>query len=66
MTVVPADKVLAQNAGRLLAPPEEARLSLAVRFCLAPARRDGLPAWTSDQHWKKIADAVDVKVAAIR
>ncbi|RZM05038.1 MAG: VapC toxin family PIN domain ribonuclease, partial [Sphingomonas sp.] len=27
---------------------------------------DGLPAWTSDQNWKKIADAVEVKVVTIR
>ena len=44
----------------------EAGLSLGDRFCLALARRDGLPAWTSDQNWKKIADAVEVKVVTIR
>jgi ribonuclease VapC len=66
LTVVPADKVLAQIAGRLRATTAEAGLSLGDRFCLALAQRDGLPAWTSDQNWKKIADAVEVKVVTIR
>ena len=40
--------------------------SLGDRFCLALALRDGLPAWTSDQNWKKVADAAKVKVVTIR
>ncbi|KHL25373.1 twitching motility protein PilT [Croceibacterium mercuriale] len=66
LTLVPADKALAQIAGRMRAATAEAGLSLGDRFCLALARRDGLPAWTSDQSWRKIADAVEVKVVAIR
>jgi ribonuclease VapC len=66
LTVVPTDKALAQIAGRLRASTAEAGLSLGDHFCLALARRDGVPAWTSDQNWKKVADAVDVKVVAIR
>lgn len=66
LTVVPAAKPLAQIAGRLRAPTAEAGLSLGDRFCLALARHDGLPAWTSDQNWKKVADAAGVKVVAIR
>lgn len=66
LTVVPADKALAQIAGSMRAATAEAGLSLGDRFCLALARRDGLPAWTSDQNWKRIADAVEVKVVAIR
>jgi ribonuclease VapC len=66
LTVVPADKALAQIAGRLRAATAEAGLSLGDRFCLALAQRDTLPAWTSDQNWKKIADAVEVKVVTIR
>jgi ribonuclease VapC len=61
LTVMPADKALAQVAGRLRATTAE-----ADRFCLALARRDGLPAWTSDQNWRKIADGVEVKVVTIR
>ncbi len=66
LTVIPADKALAQIAGQLRASTAEAGLSLGDRFCLALARRDGLPAWTSDQNWKKVADAVEVKVVMIR
>ena len=66
LTVVSADKALAQIAGRLRAVTAEAALSLGDRFCLALARRDGLPAWTSDQNWKKVADAVEVKIVTIR
>jgi len=66
MTVVAADHALATLAGRLRAVTAEAGLSLGDRFCLALAQRDGLPAWTSDLDWKKIADATQVKVIAIR
>ena len=66
LTVVPADKALAQIAGRLRAATAEGGRSLGGRFCPALAQRDGLPAWTSDQNWKKIADAVEVKVVTIR
>ncbi|WP_010165263.1 type II toxin-antitoxin system VapC family toxin [Sphingomonas sp. PAMC 26617] len=66
MDVVAADPALATLAGRLRAVTAEAGLSLGDRFCLALAQRDGLPAWTSDQNWKKVADAAGVKVVAIR
>jgi ribonuclease VapC len=66
MTVVPVDKALAQLAGRLRAVTSEVGLSLGDRCCRALARRDGLPAWTSDLAWKAIADAAQVKVVAIR
>ena len=66
MDVVMADSTLATLAGRLHAVTADAGLSLGDRFCLALAKRDGLPAWTSDQNWKKVADAAGVKVVAIR
>ena len=66
VVVVPTDKGLAKIAGRLRAVTAEAGLSLGDRFCLALAVRDGLPVWTSDQNWKKVADAAKVKVVAIR
>ena len=66
MTVVPADRALAQLAGRLRAATAAAGLSLGDRFCLALAYRDELPAWTGDLDWKKVADAAQVKVVAIR
>lgn len=66
MEVVSADRALATLAGRLRTVTAEAGLSLGDRFCLALAQRDGLPAWTSDQSWKKVADAAGVKVVTIR
>jgi PIN domain nuclease of toxin-antitoxin system len=66
MVVVPVDKALARLAGRLRGVTAEAGLSLGDRVCLALAQRDGLPAWTSDQAWRKVADATGVKVVAIR
>lgn len=41
-------------------------MSVGGRMSLALAQRDGLPAWTSDLGWKKVADAAGVKVATIR
>lgn len=66
MTIVPVDKTLAKIAGRLRAITPEAGLSPGDCTCLALARRDGLPAWTSNPHWKDIADAAEVKVVVIR
>jgi len=66
MTIVPADKGLAQLAARLRAVTAGHGLSLGDRFCLAMAQRDGLPAWTSEQRWKAVADAAKAKVVAIR
>ena len=65
-TLVPADASLAWEAGRLRADTAEAGLSLGDRFCLALAKREGLPAWTADNVWKTIAGASNVKVVLIR
>lgn len=64
--LVPADIDLAREAGRLRIHTVTGGLSLGDRFCLALAKRDGLPAWTADRQWKTIADAAGVKVVAIR
>ncbi|MBA4046617.1 MAG: VapC toxin family PIN domain ribonuclease [Erythrobacter sp.] len=48
MTIVRADKALAQLAGRWRAVTADHGRSLGDRFCLSLAKRDGLPAWTSD------------------
>jgi len=53
-------------AGRLRAATAEAGLSLGDRFCLALARRDGLPALTADKQWRTVADAAGVAVSVIR
>lgn len=66
LMVVAVDKGLAQLAGRLRAATASAGLSLGDRFCLALARRDDLPAWTSDAQWKTVAEAAEVKVVTIR
>lgn len=66
MTIVPADKALAQLAGRLRSVTAEAGLSLGDRFCLALAIRDGLPAWTADKAWRTVADAARAEVVIIR
>lgn len=66
MTIVPADKALAQLAGRLRAVTADAGLSLGDRFCLALAIRDGLPAWTADKVWRTIANVAKAEVVVIR
>lgn len=66
MTIVEADQALALIAGRLRAATAEAGLSLGDRFCLALARRDGLPALTADKQWRTVADAAGVTVSVIR
>lgn len=66
MAVIPADKALAQLAGRLRAVTAEAGLSLGDRFCLALAIRDGVPALTADKAWRTVADAAKVDVIVIR
>ena len=64
--LVPADAALAREAARLRRHTVEGGLSLGDRFCLALAKREGLPAWSSDRKWKEIAAAAEVKVVAIR
>ena len=64
--LVPADAELAREAGRLRRHTVEGGLSLGDRFCLALAKRDGLPAWTADRKRKTIANPAQVKVVAIR
>lgn len=66
MVVIDADQGLATIAGRLRAVTAEAGLSLGDRFCLALARRDGLPALTADKQWRTVADAAGVAVSVIR
>ena len=64
--LVPANKDLARLAGHLRGPTADAGLSLGDRFCLALAKREGLPAWTADKEWKRIAVAAGVEVVTIR
>jgi PIN domain nuclease of toxin-antitoxin system len=64
--VVPADAALSYEAGMLrpLTPP--GGLSLGDRYCLALARREGIPALTAERRWPAIAGAARVTVELIR
>jgi ribonuclease VapC len=64
--LVPADRDLARLAGHLRGPTSDAGLSLGDRFCLALAKQSGLPAWTADKEWKRIAEAAGVEVVTVR
>lgn len=64
--IVAADEGLAHIAGRLRAVTASAGLSLGDRFCLALAKRDGLPAMTADKQWRIIADAAGAAIQVIR
>ncbi len=65
-TVVAADDALAWEAGNLRAATASAGLSLGDRFCLALAKRLGVPAYTADKAWKDIAGDAGTKVVVIR
>lgn len=65
-TVVPADEALGWEAGALRAATSAAGLSLGDRFCLALAKRLGVPAFTADRAWKDVATDVGAKVVVIR
>lgn len=66
VAIIDADVALATAAGQLRAVTAAAGLSLGDRFCLALARRDGLPALTADRQWRTIAEAAGVEVSVIR
>jgi ribonuclease VapC len=66
LDVVPADRELADMAGRLRALTAEAGLSLGDRFCLALGLRDGLPAWTADRQWKTVSGKTGAAIVVIR
>ena len=62
VTLIAADGGLAWEAGRLRSLTVEAGLSLGDRFCLALAKREGLPAMTADRRWKEVADAARMHI----
>lgn len=65
-TVVASDEALAWEAGLLQVTTSAAGLSLGDRFCLALAKRLGVPAYTADRAWKEVAAEACVKVVMIR
>ena len=64
--IEPADAELARVAGQFRVQTSKAGLSLGDRFCLALAKREGLPALTADRRWADVAEAVGVTVELIR
>ena len=61
-------QVIGFRNGRVLsmALEEIDGLSLGDRYCLALARREGVPALTAERRWPEIADAAGVTVRLIR
>jgi PIN domain nuclease of toxin-antitoxin system len=66
IAIIPVDRLPARETGWLRATAASASLSLGDRFCLAPAKRVGLPAWTADAAWASIADAVGITTVIMR
>ena len=64
--VVPVDEALSYEAGMLRPLTLPGGLSLGDRYCLALAKREGVPALTAERRWPDIAAAADVTVDLIR
>jgi ribonuclease VapC len=64
--VVPVDEALSYEAGMLRLLTLPGGLSLGDRFCLALAKREGVPALTAERRWPDIAVTADVTVDLIR
>ena len=64
--LVPVDAALSYDAGMLRLITLEGGLSLGDRYCLALAKREGLPALTAERRWTAIAAAAQVTVEMIR
>jgi len=60
--IVPYDEDFASDAGVLWAETRATGLSLGDRACLALARREELPALTTDQRWARENVGVDVQL----
>ena len=64
--VVPVDSALSYEAGMLRPLTLPGGLSLGDRYCLALAKREGVPALTAERRWPEIAAAAGVVVEVIR
>ena len=64
--VVPVDAALSYDAGMLRPLTLPGGLSLGDRYCLAMAKREGVPVLTAERRWPDIAAAADVTVDLIR
>ncbi len=63
--VMPVDAALSYEAGMLRLLTLPGGLSLGDRFCLALAKREGIPALTAERRWPAIAAAANVTVQMI-
>lgn len=63
--IVPADAELSYGAGMLRPLTIKGGLSLGDRYCLALAKREGVPALTAERRWPLIARAAEVEVELI-
>lgn len=66
LQVVPVDIGLSYEAGMLRLSTLRGGLSLGDRYCLALAKREGVPAVTAERRWPDIAAAAGVNVELIR
>ena len=64
--VMPIDAALSYDAGMLRPLTLPGGLSLGDRYCLALAKREGVPALTAERRWPDIATAAGVTVELIR
>lgn len=60
--VVPFDRLMAEQAGRLRADTRRLGLSFADRACLATAIRTGRTALTADRNWKALTDTIEIEL----
>lgn len=60
--MVPFEKELALDAGALRETTRPHGLSLGDRACLALAKREGLPALTTDRIWASLEIGVEVRL----
>jgi ribonuclease VapC len=64
--LIAADTALSYDAGLLRSITLEGGLSLGDRYCLALAKREGVPALTAERRWPEIAAAAGVSIELIR
>lgn len=64
--LIPVDTALSYDAGLLRSVTLEGGLSLGDRYCLALAKREGVPALTAERRWPGIAGAAGVMIELIR
>ena len=60
--VVDFTRLLAEQAGGLVARTRSMGLSLGDRACLALAQREGVPAFTADRAWASLEIGVEIRL----